>query len=159
MIISRIVLKNWRNFKCLDVQLRERVFVVGYLGDWRRAAEVLFEPASLSGDPAPCREARENIAGPLGGSAQRGGFRTTDLDNQGAYIPEIVPQAMSAKWVKQSSGPSGDEVAHLVAFADLADPVAANQARTYTREGTHNFRLVERRGDSERGAPIDGTGV
>src|SRR5690348_6824237 len=29
MIISRIVLKNWRNFKCLDVQLRERVFVVG----------------------------------------------------------------------------------------------------------------------------------
>jgi DNA (cytosine-5)-methyltransferase 1 len=28
-----------------------------------------------------------------------------------------------------------------VAFADLADPVAANQGRTYTREGTNNFRL------------------
>jgi DNA (cytosine-5)-methyltransferase 1 len=28
-----------------------------------------------------------------------------------------------------------------VAFADVADPVAANQALTYTREGTHNLRL------------------
>ena len=28
-------------------QRRERVFVVGYLGDWRRAATVLFEPKSL----------------------------------------------------------------------------------------------------------------
>jgi DNA (cytosine-5)-methyltransferase 1 len=28
-----------------------------------------------------------------------------------------------------------------VAFADVADPIAANQARTYTREGTNNFRL------------------
>jgi site-specific DNA-cytosine methylase len=29
---------------------------------------------------------------------------------------------------------------HAVGFADVADPVAANQARTYTREG-NNFRL------------------
>jgi DNA (cytosine-5)-methyltransferase 1 len=28
-----------------------------------------------------------------------------------------------------------------IAFADLADPVAANQGRTYTREGSNNFRL------------------
>jgi DNA (cytosine-5)-methyltransferase 1 len=33
----------------------------------------------------------------------------------------------------------GGQVA--VAFADIADPVAANQARTYTREGAHNFRV------------------
>lgn len=25
-------------------------------------------------------------------------------------------------------------------FAELADPIAANQANTYTREGAHNFR-------------------
>ena len=40
-----------------------RVFVVGYLGDWRRAAAVLFERESLSGHPAPSREARKEVAG------------------------------------------------------------------------------------------------
>jgi len=44
-------------------QRRRRVFVVGYLGDWRPAAEVLFERESVRGDPAPSREARQEIAG------------------------------------------------------------------------------------------------
>ena len=44
-------------------QRRRRVFVVGYLGDWRRAAAVLFERESLSGHSAPSREAREEAAG------------------------------------------------------------------------------------------------
>ena len=37
-------------------QRRRRVFVVGYLGDWRRAHAVLFERESLSGNPAPSRK-------------------------------------------------------------------------------------------------------
>jgi DNA (cytosine-5)-methyltransferase 1 len=54
-------------------QRRRRVFVVGYLGDWRPAAEVLFEPESVRGDPAPSREARQKVAGTLkGGSGSRG---------------------------------------------------------------------------------------
>jgi DNA (cytosine-5)-methyltransferase 1 len=40
-------------------QRRKRVFVVGCLGDWRSAAEVLFESHSLSGDSAPSREKRQ----------------------------------------------------------------------------------------------------
>ena len=40
-------------------QRRRRVFVVGYLGDWRRAAAVLFERHGLSGHPAPRREKGE----------------------------------------------------------------------------------------------------
>lgn len=44
-------------------QRRRRVFVVGYLGDWRRAAAVLFERESMSGHPAPSRETREDAAG------------------------------------------------------------------------------------------------
>ena len=43
-------------------QRRRRVFVVGYLGDWRRAAAVLFERESMSGHPAPSRETREDVA-------------------------------------------------------------------------------------------------
>ena len=44
-------------------QRRRRVFVVGHSGDWKRAAAVLFERESLSGNPAPSREAREEVAG------------------------------------------------------------------------------------------------
>jgi len=46
-------------------QRRRRVFVVGYLGDWRRAAAVLFERESLCGHPAPSRKAGEGIARPI----------------------------------------------------------------------------------------------
>ncbi len=42
-------------------QRRRRVWVVGHLGDWRGAAAVLFDAASLRGDPAPSREAREGL--------------------------------------------------------------------------------------------------
>ena len=44
-------------------QRRRRVFVVGHLGDWRRAAAVLFESHSLQGHPAPSREKREEATG------------------------------------------------------------------------------------------------
>ncbi len=43
-------------------QRRRRVFVVGYLGDWRRAAAVLFERESMSGHPAPSRETGQKAA-------------------------------------------------------------------------------------------------
>ncbi len=61
-------------------QRRRRVFVVGYLGDWRRAAEVLFERESLSGNPAPSREKRQEVAKILTrGISQRYDFETEDL--------------------------------------------------------------------------------
>jgi DNA (cytosine-5)-methyltransferase 1 len=50
-------------------QRRRRVFVVGYLGDWRPAAAVLFERHSLQGHPAPRREKRKTIAPSLGTGA------------------------------------------------------------------------------------------
>jgi DNA (cytosine-5)-methyltransferase 1 len=39
-------------------QRRRRVFVIGFLGDWRPCASVLFESESLSGDTAKSREKR-----------------------------------------------------------------------------------------------------
>jgi DNA (cytosine-5)-methyltransferase 1 len=41
------------------------VFVVGYFGDWRRAAAVLFERHSLQGHPAPSREKGQEVAGTI----------------------------------------------------------------------------------------------
>ena len=44
-------------------QRRRRVFVVGHLGDWHRAAAVLFERESLQRDSAKGGKARKGIAG------------------------------------------------------------------------------------------------
>ncbi|QIB36862.1 DNA cytosine methyltransferase [Rhizobium oryzihabitans] len=52
-------------------QRRRRVFVVGYLGDWRRAAAVLLEPQGMRGDSAPRREPGEGTAGTIDASAAR----------------------------------------------------------------------------------------
>ena len=55
-------------YRVLDAQFfgvaqrRRRVFVVGYLGDWRPPAAVLFERESLRRDTAPSREKGERIA-------------------------------------------------------------------------------------------------
>ena len=49
-------------------QRRRRVFVVGHLGDWRRAAAVLFEREGMLGHPAPSRKTREEATGYTSGS-------------------------------------------------------------------------------------------
>lgn len=70
-------------------QRRKRVFVVGHLGDWRRAAAVLFERESLSGHPAPRREAGAGTpVGALGGTSPGGGWRFgADEAAAGQLIP------------------------------------------------------------------------
>lgn len=131
-------------------QRRRRVFVVGYRGDWRPAAAVLFEPHSLRGHSAPSRKAQKNIAGAITAGAYTGGAEgrpggiavyhfvphitqalTGSLgaggadDNRaqaGFYVPEIVSQAMSCKWAKGTSGPAGDEHHNLIAFHGSQDP-------------------------------------
>jgi len=68
-------------------QRRERVFIVGCLGDGAAPVEVLLEPEGGTGNPAPRGASRQDIAGTLGSRA--GGSRTTDLDGHGAYIPSV----------------------------------------------------------------------
>lgn len=58
-------------------QRRRRVFVVGYLGDWRPAAAVLFEREGLRRDITPRREARESVAGAF--ETGPGGGRFTEV--------------------------------------------------------------------------------
>jgi DNA (cytosine-5)-methyltransferase 1 len=56
------------SYRVLDAQFfgvpqrRRRVFVVGYLGNWRPAAAVLFERESLRRDTAPSREKGKRVA-------------------------------------------------------------------------------------------------
>ena len=77
-------------------QRRRRVFVVGYLGDWRRAAAVLFERHSLSGNPPPGREAGARVAGSLEARTTGGGFPGTD-GACGGYLTPVEPLARTCE--------------------------------------------------------------
>jgi len=67
-------------YRVLDAQFfgvaqrRRRVFVVGYLGDWRPAAAVLFESESLQRDSKPSRAKRKETPSDAEGSVRATGF-------------------------------------------------------------------------------------
>jgi len=96
-------------------QRRRRVFVVGYLGDWRAAAAVLFERHSLQGHPAPSREKRQGIAASVGTGAIYGGSDANTADT------------VTSKWAKGSGGPAGSECGLFVAQPVVVDRAAFNQ--------------------------------
>jgi DNA (cytosine-5)-methyltransferase 1 len=82
-------------------QRRRRVFVVGHLGDWRRAAAVLFERHSLSGHPAPRREKGKGTTyelAPCIGASGRGFERTGDTRGQDCLVASTgnVPHCLNA---------------------------------------------------------------
>lgn len=83
-------------YRVLDAQFfgvaqrRRRVFVVGYLGDWRRAAAVLFERHSLQGHSAPRREAGEKPAPTISARPTGGGGLGTDFDLDGGLVARCV---------------------------------------------------------------------
>lgn len=73
-------------YRVLDAQFfgvaqrRRRVFVVGYLGDWRRATAVLFERQSLRRDLAPSREKGQEAAKTItAGVGQRYDFESKNF--------------------------------------------------------------------------------
>lgn len=150
-------------------QRRRRVFVVGHLGDWRPAAAVLFEPHCLRGDTAPRRKAAENVAGTITASAGRSGGKGTDFslitqaltgrlggggpdDNKaqgGFYVPDIVSQAISCKWSKGTSGPSGDEHHNLVCSPLTTRPWADHEAQ-------HTKLVISQYGDKAAALTCEG---
>jgi DNA (cytosine-5)-methyltransferase 1 len=69
-------------------QRRRRVFVVGCLGDWRSAAEVLFEPESLRRDSAPSREKGQEVAGTI---AARFGISRNNHEECVAWPADVAP--------------------------------------------------------------------
>ena len=109
-------------------QRRRRVFVVGYLGDWRRAAAVLFECESLSGHPAPRRTARERVADTLTvGANQYSGFNgepvvgnsTHRMRGFGDYSSDGTASTVKARDYKDATD--------LVSTVTVIDRAAFNQ--------------------------------
>lgn len=108
-------------------QRRRRVFVVGYLGDWRRAVQVLFERESLSGNPAPRREPGEKPAPPLthGPPYSRTGNERTEID---AYVP-VLARCLTVKEAERQDFETCTLVAQSA--ADVMPTIDANIDRKW----------------------------
>lgn len=98
-------------------QRRRRVFIVGCLGGGAAAAQVLFEPESLSGHPAPSREAGQDVAGTLGACANRRGWN--DDTDRATFVPEIAGTLIGGQPGGSSHGKlSGSDRRTIVAYPD-----------------------------------------
>lgn len=71
-------------------QSRRRVFVVGYLGNERSAASVLFDTKSMRRDSAPCRETREDVAGQTATSTSERYIGGIDHENNAHPMTEAT---------------------------------------------------------------------
>ncbi|MEZ2132491.1 MULTISPECIES: DNA cytosine methyltransferase [unclassified Sinorhizobium] len=136
-------------------QRRRRVFVVGYLGDWRRAAAVLLEPESMSGNPAPSRQAGQKPAATISARAQGGGGPGSDFEPDGGLVSQpLLAKSNSSHddsketyvpvmtFDRQSSGEYGtDPIASTNSARDYKSPsdliVSPDVASTLTR-GSEN---------------------
>lgn len=92
-------------------QRRRRVFVVGYLGDWRRAAAVLLERESLRRDSPPCRKPGQGFAADVVSSltaSGRGVERAGETRGQDPVVAVHAPIVSPALKARDSKGPSSD---------------------------------------------------
>lgn len=142
-------------------QRRRRVFVVGYLGDWRRAAAVLFERHSLQGHPSPSRKTREKVAPTISARTKGGGGLGTDFDCSGglvesvhsdseAYIPvphaDISPAIKARDGKEASSDGDGD--------GSILVPMLAFSAQDNGRDATEGITPTMRQGGNGGGVQI-----
>jgi len=109
-------------------QRRRRVFVVGYLGDWRRAAAVLFERESMSGHPAPSREAGQEAAPTV---TQGAPFSRTG--NERVEAEAIVAKCLTARGA--GAGNMDPETSNMLPVAFGAQN-SANQGDSVSTEIT-----------------------
>jgi DNA (cytosine-5)-methyltransferase 1 len=117
-------------------QRRRRVFVVGYIGNWRPAAAVLFERHSLSGHPAPSRKAREGIAA----NAREGA-------EVGNLIPAMHSELCPSLKARDAKGPSSDGDGDGAILVPMVQPIPIDSMNHIHRGDHHSM------GDFVPGAP------
>ena len=108
-------------------QRRRRVFVVGYLGDWRPAAAVLFEPESLRGHPAPSRETGQAIArGSISRALTSSSTATGRLDpnEQTFVVNALANTGVGTCGADDNQAQAG----HLIPQRQVANAVTANDS-------------------------------
>ena len=77
-------------------QRRRRVFLVGHISDWRRAAAVLFERESLSGDIAQGKRKKQTNTAEIGSSSEAAVYENHATDSR---IKEVdVCPTITRRW-------------------------------------------------------------
>ena len=116
-------------------QRRRRVFVVGYLGDWRRAAQVLFESESLCGYSAPSRKSGEGTAGTISARTSGGGGLGTDFELGGGLQP--VTHSLRGEGFDASEDGTGRGTPIVpVAIQDVRGMDKAQNGKGWNDDGT-----------------------
>lgn len=127
-------------------QRRRRVFVVGYSGDWRRAAAVLLEREGMCGDTPPRRESGKNVAPTISSRPTGGGGLGTDFDLDGGLIADEAARCVTAGYAQRLDWETENFVAHEVAgtmkactesggWSNSADHAAAGYMVAHTLRG------------------------
>lgn len=139
-------------------QRRKRIFAVGYLGDWRPAAAVLFERQSRPGDFAPGGKTGERIAGTIAarfGSSRnnheecvaqtllsrmgQGGF---DMETETAIVeeskqwPQRIAPCLDARFAKNQGQDNQSVSGGMGLFVEALQPAEVR------RTGTANPRPI-----------------
>ena len=83
-------------------QRRRRVFVVGCAGDWRRAAEVLFEPGCVSGDSSKGGKKRRAVA-----ALTANGVGTCGADDNQGQAGHLIAHALRGEGFDASEDGTG----------------------------------------------------
>ena len=113
-------------------QRRRRVFVVGHIGDWRRAAAVLFEPESLLRDNPPSRIKGQRVAGSLSSRASGGGGLGTDFELGGGLVaPTLQSGGKAAGSITQQDAENG---AIVYAYQNHNNPLQESEASATLRK-------------------------
>jgi len=139
-------------------QRRRRVFVIGYLGDWRRAAEVLFESESVRRNPAPSRKTGQGIAAHVEGGVADvcptlGCELTKQVNNQMVNNAEAFYHA-----VAQPITQFGDIAGSLTARHD-SSPCADRGANVVTQPSMQVRRLTPVECERLQGFPDNYTNI
>ena len=119
-------------------QRRRRVFVVGYLGDWRRAAAVLFERESVFGNPPTRGKAWEGVARSTASSltsSGRGVERCGESRGQDDVVlaaPEVA-NPLTARMAKGINTTCDEGQTPVVAFHPTQDPISSDDGLTHSR--------------------------
>ena len=146
-------------YRVLDAQFfgvaqrRRRVFVVGYLGDWRPAAAVLFEFEGLRMDTAPSREAGQKVAGTFTARVNSGGWGSdVDLAASEYMQPYQVANCLTQRMHKgMNSDCNEGQTPVLAPIAYALDSLASNSMKSANPASGCNEVYVSKALDTSRG--------
>lgn len=120
-------------------QRRQRVFLVGHLGNWRAACAVLFERESLSGNPAPRRVSGAEYTNCL---TARAGASGADLADAEAGTLIAAQAFKAAHFTRGKDGAPAEIAPPLTADADKGDQDTLIRAFSAKDHGADAGRLA-----------------